>query len=455
MNTRPRVETFGVCYAPPPAMSRTTSAAVLLAAVAVSGLQVGPGALAHARFSCPAPPRCGAPPLLCTDVAGEDIYGRKTAAEETIDVYGRSSKASDFSDMMSDPVVKVYTAYSSQHPAMPWTNKAQEEATGSGFSIRHDGALCIVTNAHVVADATYVEVRKAGDARKYVATRLKVAHECDLATLQVEDARFWEGVTPLKLGAMPSLQDEVAVVGYPEGGEGVSITQGVVSRIEIQRYAHSGTSLLAVQIDAAINPGNSGGPALNAKGEVVGVAFQLQQESQNIGYVIPVPTIQHFLADAVQGDPSRCAGFCSLGIFWQACMCTACALHAHTACALHVHCMCTAPRSRGWTSSLWQSLENQQLRDVHQLGARSGVLIRGAPHVPRMRSTSCVSCALHVHCICTAHLRRDLAAISLRSPMYTCTACIVCAPHAHRMHHCQAPLLHSTLALALALTLSP
>ena len=142
------------------------------------------------------------------------------------------------------------------------------------------------------------------------------------------------------------------------------------------------------------------------------------------------------------------------------CVCAACALHVHcmcAACALHVHCMHTASCSRCRTPSLWQSLENQQLRDVHQLGARSGVLIRGAPHVPRMRSTSCVSCALHVHCICTAHLRRDLAAISLRSRMYTCTACIVCAPHAHRMHHCQAPLLHSTLALALALalTLSP
>lgn len=223
---------------------------------------------------------------------------------------------------------------------MPWTNKAQEEATGSGFSIRHDGALCIVTNAHVVADATYVEVRKAGDACKYVATRLKVAHECDLATLHVEDERFWQGVTPLSFGAMPSLQDEVAVVGYPEGGEGVSITQGVVSRIEIQRYAHSGTSLLAVQIDAAINPGNSGGPALDAAGDVVGVAFQLQQESQNIGYVIPVPTIHHFLADALPDDPSRCAGFCSLGVFWQA-------------------------------------LENRQLRAMHRLGSRTGVLIRG------------------------------------------------------------------------------
>ena len=360
-------------------MSRHGSAraiAVVLAAVAISGLQVGPGAPAHGRFSCA--PRCGAP-LLCTDPADEDIYGRTTASQETIDVYGRSSKASDFSDTMSDPVVKVYTAYSSQHPAMPWTNKAQEEATGSGFSIRHDGALCIVTNAHVVADATYVEVRKAGDARKYVATRLKVAHECDLATLQVEDARFWEGVTPLKLGAMPSLQDEVAVVGYPEGGEGVSITQGVVSRIEIQRYAHSGTSLLAVQIDAAINPGNSGGPALNAEGEVVGVAFQLQQESQNIGYVIPVPTIQHFLADAVPGDPSRCAGFCSLGIFWQACMRTACTLHVHCRHTAHAHETGHLP-----SSPLWQSLENQQLRDVHHLGARSGVLIRGAPHAHRM-----------------------------------------------------------------------
>ena len=81
-----------------------------------------------------------------------------------------------------------------------------------------------------------------------------------LATLAIDDGRFWEGVVPLSFGSMPSLQDEVAVVGYPEGGEGVSITQGVVSRIKIQRYVHSGTSLLAIQIDAAINPGNSGGP---------------------------------------------------------------------------------------------------------------------------------------------------------------------------------------------------
>ena len=112
------------------------------------------------------------------------------------------------------------------------------------------------------------------------------------------------GVEPLAFGAMPCLQDEVSVVGYPEGGEGVSITQGVVSRIEIQRYAHSGVSLLAIQIDAAINPGNSGGPAFSAENECVGVAFQSLKDAslgtENIGYIIPLPVVLgalHILAE--------------------------------------------------------------------------------------------------------------------------------------------------------------
>jgi hypothetical protein len=91
----------------------------------------------------------------------------------------------------------------------------------------------------------------------------------------------------------------------------------VVSRIEVRQYAHSGRSLLTIQIDAAINPGNSGGPALNEAGEVIGVAFQNQNQSQNIGYVIPVPIITHFLHDVDPKDPLRCLGFCSLGVKFQ------------------------------------------------------------------------------------------------------------------------------------------
>lgn len=219
----------------------------------------------------------------------------------------------------SDAVVKVYTVHSGVSPSMPWTSKPQEDSTGSGFAIQHNGELLILTNAHVVADASYVEVRKAGDATKYMATRRKVSHECDLATLTVDSEAFWRSTTPLSFGSVPQLQGEVSVIGYPEGGEGLSVTVGVVSRIEIQRYAHSGAFLLAIQIDAAINPGNSGGPAFNEEDKVIGVAFQNQQQSQNIGYVIPLPVIEHFLADT---DPTsngtRCNGFCSLGIHWQA-----------------------------------------------------------------------------------------------------------------------------------------
>ena len=63
-------------------------------------------------------------------------------------------------------------------------------------------------NARKEVKKMFEDMRDGQVPKTNVATRLKVAHECDLATLQVEDARFWEGVTPLKLGAMPSLQDE-------------------------------------------------------------------------------------------------------------------------------------------------------------------------------------------------------------------------------------------------------
>ena len=60
---------------------------------------------------------------------------------------------------------------------------------------------------------------------------------------------------------MGMLQDAVAVVGYPIGGDTISVTSGVVSRIEVTSYVHGSTELLGVQIDAAINSGNSGIPS--------------------------------------------------------------------------------------------------------------------------------------------------------------------------------------------------
>lgn len=75
----------------------------------------------------------------------------------------------------------------------------------------------ILTNAHVVADHTFVLVRRHGSPTKYRAEVQAVGHECDLAILVVESEEFWEGMTFLELGDIPFLQEAVAVVGYPQG----------------------------------------------------------------------------------------------------------------------------------------------------------------------------------------------------------------------------------------------
>ncbi len=98
---------------------------------------------------------------------------------------------------------------------------------------------------------TCVSVSRRGDDRKWVARVLAVGTECDLAVLAVDDAAFWEGSpAPLRFGKLPRLQDAVAVLGYPIGGDTLSVTAGVVSRIEVTEYVHGSTSLLTVQIDA-------------------------------------------------------------------------------------------------------------------------------------------------------------------------------------------------------------
>jgi len=94
----------------------------------------------------------------------------------------------------------------------------------------------------------------------------------------------------------------VRVIGYPIGGERLSVTRGVVSRIDFQPYSHTrADSHLVVQIDAAINPGNSGGPVLQDD-KVVGVAFQGLRQADNTGYIIPTPVVRRFLKDIEDGS---------------------------------------------------------------------------------------------------------------------------------------------------------
>lgn len=214
-------------------------------------------------------------------------------------------------EKVMESVVKLFIQKSTPNYCMPWQMKRQQQSSGSGFVISNRR---ILTNAHVVAYQKSVRVRKHGDAKKYNARVLHVAHECDLAMVSVDDDNFWDGLEALELGEIPMLEEDVVVVGFPTGGDNISVTRGVVSRVDIQRYSHSGVNLLAIQIDAAINAGNSGGPAFK-DGKVVGVAFETLQNAENIGYIIPIPVVEQFLLDLEKHDVF--SGFCDLGILWQ------------------------------------------------------------------------------------------------------------------------------------------
>jgi len=209
-----------------------------------------------------------------------------------------------------EAIVKIYTVHSIPDYYNPWSMRGTQQTTGSGAIIE---GRRILTNGHVVRDATFVQVRRFGESRRYQARVMQTSHQTDLAILTVDDPSFFDDVESLPFGELPRTQEEVNVYGFPVGGDTLSITKGVISRIEHQTYVHSSIPLLAVQIDAAINPGNSGGPAI-VDDKIVGVAMQGIQQADNIGYIVPMPVIQHFLDDIADGKRD---GIPSLGVVLQ------------------------------------------------------------------------------------------------------------------------------------------
>jgi S1-C subfamily serine protease len=182
----------------------------------------------------------------------------------------------------------------------PWNAGALQRGVGAGFVIEGNR---IMTNAHVVSNSRYLTVERDGDPNKYPAKVKFIAHDCDLALITVNAPNFYKDMVPLKLGGIPALESTVSAYGYPIGGERMSVTTGIVSRIDFQLYTHSSIDQhLAIQISAQINPGNSGGPVMqNAK--VVGVAFQgySGDVAQGVAYMVPTPVIRRFLKDIEDG----------------------------------------------------------------------------------------------------------------------------------------------------------
>jgi len=208
-----------------------------------------------------------------------------------------------------DKSVVMIMAVSQEYDyAAPWKKAPMGRGVGSGFVIEGNR---ILTNAHNVANQRYIELKKQNQARRYPAQIQFVGHDCDLALLTVPDPTFFADTEPLEIGGLPRPNSTVQTCGFPMGGRQVSVTKGVVSRLETGIYSHcQGSQHLLIQTDAAINPGNSGGPVLQDN-KVVGVAFQGLQSGDNIGYMIPTTVIAHFLKDVQDGTYN---GFGAFGV---------------------------------------------------------------------------------------------------------------------------------------------
>ncbi len=195
----------------------------------------------------------------------------------------------------------------------PWNSGGIQRGIGAGFVISGDR---IMTNAHVVSNSRYLTVEREGDPNKYPASVFFVAHDCDLALMEVASPDFAKNMAPLTFGGIPELESTVSAYGYPIGGQRMSVTTGIVSRIDFQLYTHSSIDQhLAIQISAQINPGNSGGPVMQ-DGKVVGVAFQgySGDVAQGVAYMIPTPVINRFLKDVEDGHYDR---YVDLGITYS------------------------------------------------------------------------------------------------------------------------------------------
>jgi S1-C subfamily serine protease len=199
---------------------------------------------------------------------------------------------------LENSVVKIFSTMRYPDPFKPWTKQAPSEATASGVVIE---GKRILTNAHAVLYASQVQIQANAAGDKLPATVVAVAPGIDLAVLQLDEPSFFDTHPPVaRAGKLPQIKDPVLAYGFPTGGSSLSITKGIVSRIEFASYNYP-VSGLRIQIDAAINPGNSGGPAI-AGDKMIGLAFsRLGGDSQNIGYIIPNEEVDLFLKDIAGG----------------------------------------------------------------------------------------------------------------------------------------------------------
>lgn len=190
-------------------------------------------------------------------------------------------------------VVKILNQLVQFDWEQPYKRADDGQAIGSGFFVSEDGI--IVTNAHVIEDASklWITVPSEGEER-YEAEVLGVCFDVDLALIRAANApvkKYFE------LGDSDTVQygQEVLTLGYPLGMESLKLTEGIISGRQDGFF----------QTDAPLNPGNSGGPMLASDGKVIGINVAIAQQSQNVGFSIPVYQLKMIFENLKNRPPNK------------------------------------------------------------------------------------------------------------------------------------------------------
>ncbi len=172
---------------------------------------------------------------------------------------------------------------------------------GSGFLINEGGF--ILTNAHVIRNATDIRVVRAKDREEFPARIIGIDPATDSALIRIEPQPDMH-VLPLGSSDALDVGEIVMAVGNPLGLNH-TVSAGLISAKNRLVSEDKGSLLDYLQTDTAINPGSSGGPLLNLHGQVVGINTAIATDAQNIGFAIPIDTIKRVIPILISGNPER------------------------------------------------------------------------------------------------------------------------------------------------------
>ena len=235
-------------------------------------------------------------------VLADQVFGADDGSPAVLkqSVVNTSSRAEDGSTTLADVVAATENSVVEVTTEIVETNAFMQQYTasgaGSGVILTADGY--IVTNNHVIEDASKISV-KLKNGESYDAQLIGTDETTDLAVLKIGA----NGLQAATLGDSDTIQvGEMAVaIGNPLGELGGTVTEGIVSALD-REITIDGQQMTLLQTDAAVNPGNSGGGLFNAKGELIGIVNAKTSSSgiEGLGFAIPVNTAKPVIEDLIE-----------------------------------------------------------------------------------------------------------------------------------------------------------